>query len=185
MRDDGVLVSGDRVALRYAAESDRDAFVALRRASRVYLERWEPLPPAGFNAYGDDAFDRDLGCACLEDQERWLIVRVSDGALVGRLAVTAIERGPFQNGRFGYWMGEAFAGKGYMTEALGLGLRRCFGPLGLHRVEANILPRNGASRRVLEKAGFRCEGVSPRYLQIAGSWADHERWAVTVEDWAG
>lgn len=177
------LEIGEKVCLRFPVESDRGAFVALRRASRGHLEPWEPRPPAGFDAYSDDAFDREMECRQLPDQERWLITRRSDGAIVGRLALTAIERGPFQNGRFGYWIGGVYAGQGYMTEALGLGLRRCFGVMGLHRIEANIQPRNGASRRAVMKAGFRLEGFSPRYLEIGGEWADHERWAVTLEDW--
>lgn len=177
------LEIGDRVCLRFPVEGDRAAFIALRRASRGHLEPWEPLPPEGFDAYGDDAFNREMECRQLPEQERWLITRRSDGAILGRLALTAIERGAFQNGRFGYWIGGEHAGRGYMTEGLELGLRRCFGAMGLHRVEANIQPHNEASRRAAMKAGFRLEGYSPRYLQIGGEWSDHERWAVTREDW--
>lgn len=175
------LAIGERVLLRFPVESDREAFVALRRESRAFLEPWEPIREVGFDAWGDDAFDREMACRQLHDQERWLIVRRADGVLLGRLALTSIERGPFQNGRFGYWIGERFCGEGYMTEAIRLGLKRCFGAMGLHRVEANVMPENGASRRVLEKTGFACEGLSPRYLSIAGAWADHERWGITRE----
>ena len=176
------LALGERVFLRFPAEADRESFVALRRASRSFLEPWEPIREAGFDAWGDDAFDREMRCRQLHDQERWLIVRRADGELVGRLALTSIERGPFQNGRFGYWMGERFAGNGYMTEAIRLGVSRCFSTLGLHRVEASVMPENAPSRRVLEKAGFSFEGVSPKYLSIAGAWADHERWGITRDD---
>ena len=62
-------------------------------------------------------------------------------------------------------------------------LRHAFGRLGLHRVEANIQPHNQPSRVVAQRNGFQLEGFSPRYLQIAGVWADHERWAITIEDW--
>ena len=76
-----------------------------------------------------------------------------------------------------------YARRGYMTEALALVLRRAFGPLRLHRVEANIQPGNRASIALVRRAGFRREGLSRRYLKIGGRWRDHERWALTVEEW--
>lgn len=178
-----VLELGESVCLRFPVEHDRNEFIALRAQGRAHLEPWEPLPPPGFDPFGDDSFDREMECRQLKEQERWLITRRVDGVIVGRLAITAIERGPFMNGRFGYWIGAGFTGLGYMTEALRLGLRRSFTTLGLHRVEANIQPQNLASRRAVEKAGFRLEGYSPKYLEIRGEWADHERWAVTREMW--
>ena len=178
-----VLELGERVSLRFPVESDRAEFVALRKASRAHVERWDPLPADGFDPFGPDAFDREMECRQSDDQERWLVTRRTDGAIVGRLALTAIERGPFQNGRFGYWIGAGFTGNGFMTEALRLGLRRCFGALGLHRVEANIVPMNEPSRRAAAKAGFRNEGLSTAYLEIRGTWQDHERWAITREMW--
>ncbi|USO00341.1 MAG: GNAT family N-acetyltransferase [Phycisphaeraceae bacterium] len=177
------LAVGDSVCLRFPVEADRDAYIALRRDGREHLERWEPIPPPGFDPFGPDAFDREIACHQLDEQERWLIVRRDDGAIVGRLAITAIERGPFLNGRFGYWIGDGFTGRGYMTEAIRLGVRRAFTKMGLHRIEANIQPHNAASRRAVAKAGFRLVGYSPNYLQIRGRWVDHEHWAITKEMW--
>lgn len=68
-----------------------------------------------------------------------------------------------------------------MSEGLRLVLRHAFGPLGLHRLEANIQPKNRSSIRLVRRAGFRREGFSPRYLRVLGRWRDHERWAITVE----
>ena len=70
-----------------------------------------------------------------------------------------------------------------MTEGLAQALRWIFGELRLHRVEANIQPGNAASRALARRLGFRREGLSPRYLKVGGRWRDHERWALTVDDW--
>lgn len=175
------LETGERVFLRFPIASDREEYIALRRASRDHLAPWEPDPPAGFDAWGDDAFDREMELRRTPDDERWLICRASDGAIVGRIALVAVTRGPFLNGRFGYWIGAEHTRRGYMTEALRLGVRRCFGPVGLHRVEANLIPRNEGSRRAVRGAGFECVGLSPRYLKIAGVWEDHEHWHITAE----
>ncbi len=172
-----------RVRLRHLTASDRDAFVALRVVSRAHLEPWEPIPPSGLDLYAGEAFDRELETTDTETQQRWLIVR-DDGTPLGRIAMNAIERGPFQNARIGYWIGSPHAGRGYMTEAIAACLRLAFGPMGLHRVCANTMPANAASRRVLERNGFVKEGFSERYLQIRGVWEDHERWAITRERWA-
>lgn len=174
---------GARLLLRHPVETDRAAFIALRQASRSHLEPWEPLRRAGFDAWGDDGFDLEIANARTRTQERLLICEREGGAVVGRLSIGGIERGPLRSARFGYWIGAGFTRRGYMTEALGLGLRYCFETLGLHRVEANIIPDNEPSRRAARSAGLRLEGYSPRYLQIAGVWRDHERYAVTVEDW--
>ncbi len=95
-----------------------------------------------------------------------------------------IVRGLFQSAYMGYWIGEPFARQGYMGEALRAALDYAFGALGLHRVEANIQPGNEASIALVKRAGFRLEGHSPRYLKIGGGWRDHERWALTVEEFA-
>jgi ribosomal-protein-alanine N-acetyltransferase len=114
--------------------------------------------------------------------EKLLVCRIEDGALLGAININEIVRGPSQSAFLGYWIGAPYARQGYMTEALQLALRHAFRVLGLHRVEANILPANRASITLVRRAGFRREGRSPRYLKIAGRWADHERWALLVED---
>jgi ribosomal-protein-alanine N-acetyltransferase len=179
-----IIAQSGRVLLRFPVASDRDAFVALRRSSRAHLEPWEPIPPSGLDLYSPEAFDRELTNHNTEREQRWLIIERETGQLAGRIALTNIERGPFQNGRFGYWIGEQFQGRGLMTEALNLAVSHCFrspeqGGLGLHRVCANIVPRNFRSRSLLERVGFVREGFSPKYLQIQGVWEDHERWATT------
>lgn len=176
------IAVGQRVLLRHPTEPDRAAFVALRRASRAHLERWEPIPPSGLDLYSPAAFDRELEMNDTEREQRWLVIERATNAI----ALTNIERGPFQNGRFGYWIGAPFANKGLMTQALTLAVAHAFKPtpqggLGLHRVCANILPRNESSRKLLQRVGFVREGYSEKYLQIQGIWEDHERWAMTIE----
>jgi ribosomal-protein-alanine N-acetyltransferase len=102
---------------------------------------------------------------------------------VGGININEIVRGVFRSGYLGYQVGAPHARQGYMTEALAIVLREAFGPLRLHRVEANIQPGNRASIGLVRRAGFRLEGLSRRYLKIGGRWRDHERWALTVEDW--
>ena len=94
-----------------------------------------------------------------------------------------IFHGAFRGAYLGYYMGAPYANRGYMTEALQLMLRYAFKKIKLHRLEANIQPGNTASIALVRRAGFRREGYSPRYLKICGRWRDHERWAITVEDW--
>jgi [ribosomal protein S5]-alanine N-acetyltransferase len=113
----------------------------------------------------------------------FLICRTSDGAIVGGINFSEIVRGNFQSAYLGYQIGAPFARQGYMTEALARALEVAFGPLRLHRVEANIQPGNVPSLALVRRAGFRREGFSRRYLKIAGRWRDHERWALLAEGW--
>lgn len=175
------------VFLRFPRGSDEAEYVALREASKEHLEPWEPLPPAGLDPAPSAAFERILD-SCNTDRARRFLICLNDGGgtggtIVGQCSLGEIIRGPLQQAFMGYWIGRAFAGKGYMTAALRLNLAYAFDGLGLHRVEANIQPQNGPSLAVARKIGMRREGYSPRYLQIAGRWADHERWAMTVEDY--
>jgi len=103
--------------------------------------------------------------------------------LVGVINVSEIVHGAFRSAYLGYHAFVPHAGRGYMTEGLGLALRWAFGELRLHRVEANIQPGNRASRRLVRRLGFQREGFSRRYLKVAGRWRDHERWALLAEDW--
>ncbi len=107
----------------------------------------------------------------------------SEGALVGVINLSEIVRGQFQSAYLGYYAFAPHARKGYMRRALCEVLHRAFFVYGLHRVEANIQPRNQASRALVQSIGFRQEGFSPRYLKILERWRDHERWAITREEW--
>jgi ribosomal-protein-alanine N-acetyltransferase len=106
-----------------------------------------------------------------------------DGVFGGEINLNSIQRGPFQSAYVGYWIDEAMAGNGYTPEAFVVAARFAFEDLNLHRIQAAIVPRNAASRRVAEKLELRDEGTAERYLEIDGVWEDHVRYAMTSEEW--
>jgi ribosomal-protein-alanine N-acetyltransferase len=134
-----------------------------------------PATPERFRAYVRRCRD-DNYCGLL-------VCRRADGAIVGLFNISNIVRGSLQSANLGYWAGAPFAGQGYMARGLALVLRHAFRKLKLHRVEADLQPGNARSRKLVKAAGFRKEGFSPRFVKILGRWRDHERWAITVEDW--
>jgi ribosomal-protein-alanine N-acetyltransferase len=106
-----------------------------------------------------------------------------EGRFAGEITLSSIQRGPFQNGSIGYWIDEELAGMGLTPEAVVVVLQFAFETLSLHRVEVAIIPRNMASRRVMEKLALRNEGVALGFLEINGEWEDHVRYAMTAEEW--
>jgi ribosomal-protein-alanine N-acetyltransferase len=111
----------------------------------------------------------------------WVLTEVNE--LAGVFNINEIVRGSFRSGYLGYFAFAPHHGRGYMTAGIQGVVSRAFRQLGLHRLEANIQPENDRSRRLVQRLGFRLEGFSPRYLKIAGKWRDHERWAITAEEW--
>ena len=170
-------VIGERVFLRYPSVRDLGEFITLNRAS-TRLHRGLASPPTR-----PEQFHAFLKRCRRTDCECFLICRMEDDAIVGTINLSQIFRGGFQNAYLGYYVGECYAGQGYMTEALRLMLRYAFLELKLHRLEANIQPHNIASIALVRRAGFVREGYSRRYLKICGRWRDHERWALIAEDW--
>ncbi len=112
-----------------------------------------------------------------------LICHTETNQIVGVANLSQIFYRAFQNCYLGYYAAARFAGQGLMTEGIRLVVAHAFTSLNLHRVEANIQPENGTSIRLVQRLGFSKEGYSPRYLFINGAWRDHERWAITAEDW--
>ncbi len=163
------------VRLRPPRMADFPAWAELRRASRGFLQPWEPTWPA------DDltraAFRRRLSIYG-RDQEGgqgypFFVFRAEDGALVGGVNLRDVKRGVSQSGAVGYWVGAAHARRGHTLLAVRAVARFAFGRLGLNRLEAACVPENAASRRLLELAGFEHEGLARSYLKINGSWRDH------------
>lgn len=177
------LIAGDLVALRHPCEANANEWVALKLASAEHLAAWSPVPEHGDDLHSE--FIRLLDGCDSDTTQRHLIVRVEDGAIVGMVGLSQIFRRAFCNCFMGYWVGAPFVRRGYASEGARLAVDRAFGELGLHRVEANVMPSNIASIRLVRSLGFAFEGYSRNYLQIAGVWEDHTRWAATVESWGG
>ncbi|MCV6595789.1 MAG: GNAT family N-acetyltransferase [Mangrovicoccus sp.] len=169
----------ERMVLRPPQHSDFPHWSTLRRESAGFLQPWEP------NWAGDH-----LSRKAFTNRVYWaqrsiasgsamplLLTRASDGVLLGAITLDNIRRGPAQAGTLGYWVGADHARQGYMREAIEALTHHAFSALDLSRIEAACLPENAASRGVLEKSGFKYEGVAQSYLQINGRWRNHVLYA--------
>lgn len=168
-----------RVYLRQPVARDRREFLERVHVSRRLHRPWA-YPPAD-----DDAFATYLARSRAPTNDFSLVCRRTDDAIVGVVNISNIVHLSFRNATLGYYGFAPFDGQGYLTEGLTLAIRRAFGELGLHRLEANIQPGNERSIALVERLGFRYEGYSPRMLKIGGRWRDHERWAILAEEFAG
>ena len=180
-----------RLHLRPPRREDQPQWAALRRDSEGFLTAWEPV------------WARDhLSAASFRARVRWASRMVEEGrglplflfangadlpegTLLGAITLDNLRRGPAQAGTIGYWIGEPYARRGYMTEALGAVRDHAFGPMDLSRLEAACLPENRPSRALLERCGFKYEGVAQSYLQIAGRWRTHVLYAALRADRRG
>lgn len=174
-----------RVVLRPPQLGDWQAWAELRAASREFLTPWEPSWP--HDALTRAAFRRRVRAYDREWQQgtgySFLVFsRDEEATLLGGVTLTNLRRGVAQSVSLGYWIGQAHARQGFMTEALEAVLAFCFDDLGLHRIEAACLPGNVASAGLLRKLGFRSEGHAREYLRINGRWQDHELFAMLRGD---
>lgn len=184
-----VSLADGRVGLRPLRMRDATRWSELRIRNEQWLSPWEgrpeSQPPATWAArHSPVVFTTMLRNVRREARAgRTLPLAITyDGRLAGQVTASNVIRGAFDSTFVGYWVDGALAGRGVLPTALAMLVDHCFGPVGLHRVEANIRPENTASRRVVEKLGFRPEGVHQRYLFIDGGWRDHLSFAVTRED---
>lgn len=178
---------GRRIVLRPLVAEDFAQWREVRRRNQEWLTRWEPSRSPGAPDVVEDRNAFVLRCHA-RDRERQLGSGYGfgvfvNGSLVGEVNLSSVQRGPFQSSYLGYWIDQAHAGRGYIPEAVVVLCRYAFEDLRLHRVQISIVPRNLASRRVVEKLGIREEGLALRYLEINGVWEDHIRYAITAEEW--
>jgi ribosomal-protein-alanine N-acetyltransferase len=174
----------ERMELRLPEARDFRAWAALRAQSRAFLEPWEPTwsPDhltrrnfAGRVAWAQRVWAQGTGLSLF-------LIRRADDQLLGAITLDHIRRGPAQSGTLGYWIGQPFARQGYMSEAIRALVHYAFTDLDLSRIEAACLPENVASRGLLEKCGFRHEGLAQSYLQINGQWRTHALYACLRPD---
>lgn len=174
----------ERMVLRMPEHRDFRAWAALREASRAFLEPWEPT-------WSPDHLTRSNFTGRVNWAQRvaaqgtglpLFLIRRADERLMGAITLDHIRRGPAQSGTLGYWIGQEFARQGYMREAILAVCHYAFADLDLSRIEAACLPENAPSRGVLEKCGFRHEGLAQSYLQINGQWRTHALFAKLRND---
>lgn len=181
-------VAAGIVTLRPVRLRDAAVWSRVRTREREHLEPWEPTGSGPWEARHHSSNWPGLWSTLKSEARKGhmipLVIEV-DGRFSGQLTVGNIIRGPLRSAWIGYWVSKDVVGQGVATAALALGLDHCFGPVGLHRVEATVRPENLASQAVLRNAGFRQEGVLERYLDVDGAWRDHMLVAITAEEVAG
>ena len=182
-----VRIETERLTLRAPQHGDFRDWATLRRESADFLTPWEPT-------WADDNLTRKGFTNRVYWAQRSIangsavplfLIRREDQALLGAITLDNIRRGPAQAGTLGYWVGQPYARAGYMRETLAAMAHYAFQQLGLSRLEAACLPENAASRGVLEKCGFKYEGVAQSYLQINGRWRTHVLYAMLRADRRG
>jgi ribosomal-protein-alanine N-acetyltransferase len=177
-----VTLSEGPMGLRPLRRSDARAWEELRAGNVSWLRPWEATspellgPPLRFAQLV--RFYKSEGRA-----GRMLpFVITWEDQVVGQLTVGSIQWGSLRCAQLGYWIGREHAGRGIVPTAVAVTTDYCMRTLGLHRIEVNIRPENIASLRVVEKLGFRDEGLRRRYLHIDSAWRDHRSFALTIED---
>ena len=174
-----VRIETERLTLRPPQHTDFKAWSSLRRTSEGFLTPWEP-------AWASDHLSRKAFANRVYWANRAIknetalplfLIRREDEQLVGAITLDHIRRGPAQAGTLGYWVGEEFARQGYMRETIDTLVYHAFHRMDLSRIEAACLPENKPSRELLEKCGFKYEGVAQSYLEIDGRWRTHVLYA--------
>lgn len=176
------VIATDALTLRTLGRHEEYAWRQLRQSNRVWLEPWEATSPPG-RAEPPVSF-RSL---VRRERRQWReesaypFVIVIDRQIVGRVSVAGIRWGAERGASIGYWIAHSHAGRGIMPRAVALATEFCFSR-GLHRIEIAVRPENAASLRVVDKLGFREEGLRRSYLHIDRAWRDHRVFAITQEE---
>ena len=176
------IIKTRRLILRLANEKDVEGIVKFLQENDEHFAPWEPI--RGEKYYTGDYWRKNI----LNDWQEFLngkSVRLFmfEKTLIGVIHFSNIVRGPFQSCLLGYKLGMMYEGKGYMFEALEASIDYMFTELNLHRIEANYIPRNERSKKVLDRLGFRIFGEEDDYLMIAGKWERHIRTSLINREW--
>ncbi|WP_341282614.1 GNAT family protein [Paenibacillus sp. FSL H8-0537] len=162
--------------------ADAEAMLVLRLSNQALLQPIDPVRPDNFLTLEGQQEHISLGIQKQAEAASFPFGIMLGQQLIGRIELSNVIRGPLQNANVGYFLDRAHQGNGYVSEAVRLVTAYAFGKLGLHRLQAGVMPRNTPSIRVLERAGFRQEGLALRYLKINGVWEDHLLFALTAEE---
>jgi len=181
-----VTLEDGRVQIRPLRLRDGASWVEARVRNVDWLREWEATPPGSPAEVTTSAatfvtMTRRLRREARQGRGLPFAV-LYDGTFVGQLNVSTVVRGSLHSASLGYWIDQRVAGRGIMPTAVALAGDHCFWTVGLHRIEVNIRPENVASRRVVEKLGFREEGVRLGFLHIAGDWRDHISYALLRDE---
>ncbi|MFN3428752.1 MAG: GNAT family N-acetyltransferase [Candidatus Sericytochromatia bacterium] len=180
-------LESDRLVLRLAGAEDVPAIIRYYRENEAHLAPYDPLKPANFYTepywaarvrHSQDEFRDDRA------MRTFLFAKAAPSVVIGTVSLSAILRGPAQYANLGYSLAETAQGHGYMIEILPELIGYAFGPLKLHRIQANYMPHNVRSGKLLRRLGFVVEGYARDYLMIAGQWEDHVLTSLTNQAWA-
>lgn len=180
-----VTLTEGSITLRPLRQRDSREWRAVRARNAAWLRPWEATSPEPVMDVPPtySAMVRRLRTEARDGRTMPFVITFG-GSLVGQLTVGGISWGSLRSAHIGYWVDQRVAGRGIMPTAVAMATDHCFA-VGLHRVEINIRPENVASRRVVEKLGFRSEGLRLSYLHIDGDWRDHLSFALTVDEVPG
>ena len=170
------------VSMRILRPGDAAALAAAYVRNRDHLAPWEPVRPEEYYTEHWQGADISGRLAAQEIGTGHPFGLFAGGTLVGRFNLAGIVRGPFQSAGLGYWVDGQYAGRGLASAAVRVLVETARDDLGLHRIEAGTLLHNAGSQRVLLKSGFEKFGMAPRYLQIAGTWQDHNLYQILLHD---
>jgi [ribosomal protein S5]-alanine N-acetyltransferase len=175
-------LSEGRVRLRPIQVRDAEAWYELRARNHAWLTSWEATTPGGSSQ--QLTFKQMVRRLRREARAGRVLpfAVLYEGKLVGQLTVANIIWGSVCSASMGYWVDQRHAGRGIIPTAVALATDHCFKEVGLHRMEVAIRPENHASLRVVEKLGFRPEGLRPNYLHIDGEWRDHLLFALNADE---
>ncbi len=180
MASSPILTHAD-VKLRLAKMRDSKELEKLILGNRQWLRPWEATNPNAPGSFDVRAQLRGL-LRQLDDESGMPFVIEVQGRLQGQLNVANVMYGSVSSAVLGYWVSPEVAGRGVMPTAVALVTDYLMDQVGLHRVEINVRPENVASLRVIQKLGFRYEGLKQRYIHINGDWRDHYVFALTKEE---
>ena len=176
------------VELHPPRRRDAEEWSQVRLANEAWLSPWEPTATTPWSARHTPQAYRAMRRAVLRRASAGttlpFVVRV-DGRLAGQVTIDNVVRGALRSGNLGYWIDRSVAGRGMASLAVALVCDHAFGPARLHRLQADIRPENAPSQGLVQRLGFRSEGLLRRYLDIDGDWRDHLSFALLAEDLPG